>query len=505
MTAVRVHGWCLAGLLLGLLLAMGAAPGPVRGAPAKARPASLRPVRLGILQPRPHLCLADEPSQRDLRVLRLAFGVGRRPGRRLDWPWFYRHLPWPPKDPRGLVAQLDTQALWGQPRVRVLGAQPDLPGLGVDRLAAWRGWVLAHLPGATPSPMASLGAFEAPLAAQAPFFASRLAGSRLLPFTLGDSARQPLDLCRRWPQGVTWLPGDDVTTYRLRNDNPAAGGPLRLTGYRREGVLWRDYFRGRLDALLLQGPDFDGQLGRYRASQLGLWGTVLGTQQIVLRLRPDVARTLGPDGRLALSLALPRAQLAQVDGPGRFAGAASFLGPVQAAGVLKPASELAWNTLQARRLWLQRERKLPRLRMAVLDDPVLQRLATLMQAQWLKTLNLSVRVQVLPVDEFARQSGAPAADFRLDVVDLDDGSLQDLWRQALDALHAPLGGTPQQWEAALRGALPFLPLLDNVHPVLVRPGAPAGLLQRVCPGCVPASSPRHLAPEPRAPAVNPEG
>ncbi|HEX9843006.1 MAG TPA: hypothetical protein VGC20_09665 [bacterium] len=484
-----------------LLLALLGAALALPAARAWAQSAGERPVRLGVNHARPHLCLADEPSQRDLRVLRLAWGLLGEPGERLDWPWFYRVQPWPHAEPLRMEVALDTEALWRELPVRLLGAQPDLPnGAGVDRLAAWRDWAVTQLPGARPNALLSVAQLIAPLPTQDPFFASRLAGSRLLPFDLGRNGVRPQDLCRRWPAGVTLQPPGPEYAYELVSVRGGAGAPFHLYAYRERRELWRDYFRGRLDALLLETTDLDGELERYRASQLGDWGVLVGTQQVVLRFRPALASQLGREGRLALSLALPRERLAQVDGPGRFAPAMAFLAPVQAPGALEPAAELAAelasDTLQARRLWLQAQRKLPELRLVTLDHPVLERLAGRMQAQWNKTLNLTLRVLVVPADQFYRALERGDGDLFVDVADLDDGSLQDLWLDALRELRAPLGGGPARWEAALRKGLPYLPVLGSVHTVLLRPNAPPGLLERVCPGCVPAPPPRRLAPEP---------
>jgi hypothetical protein len=490
------------GLRLGLtlLLALGAA-----AAGARAAPAAERPVRLGIYHPLPHLCLADEPSQRDLRVLRLAYGVLRVPERRLDWPWFYRVQALQDGAGPGTELALDTEALWGRPVVQLLGGHPQFaaPGEG-DRLALWRGWVAARLPGVQPAELFSLAQLRGPAAHAHPFFPSRLAGSRLLPFDLSPDGARPEDLCRSLPAGVQWLPGDETYAYELVSERGEAGAPFHLYAYRERRELWRDYFRGRLDALLLEGEDYDGELERYHASQLGPWGTMPGTQQIVLRLRDDVAAKLGREGRLALSLALPRRQLAQVDGPGRFGAALSYFDPVQAAGSVQPEEALLWDTLRARRIWLDAKHALPELRLVVLQHPVLERLAARMQAQWNRTLNLTLRVQPLPPDQFYRLIAAGEAELVLEVDDLDDGSLQSLWSDSLAALHVPLSSGRPAWEAALRKGLPYLPVLGNVHGVLLRREAPPELLQRVCPGCRPSDSPRRLTPEPQE-RENPQG
>ncbi len=488
-----------------LMALLGALPPGARRA-AAAPPE--RPLRLGIHQPRPRLCLADEPSQRDLRVLRLVFGVARVPEQRLDWPWFYRAQPWPRYDPQGMNVALDSAALWSLPIYRLEGGHPKFPQAdAVDRLGAWQEWLRSRVRGARPAEPSSLAQLRGPLPALDPFFPSRLAGSRVLPFEMGRNGLQPEDLCRRWPAGVSLLPESEGYAYELissRGTGGPGGGPFHLYAYRERRDLWRDYFRGRLDALLLEGPDFDGELERYHASQLGEWGVVLGTQQLVLRFRPDVARRLGREGRLALSLALPRAQLARVDGPGRFAPVTAFLAPVQAPGAEEPAEALAWDTLTARRMWLDAKHDLPELRLVTMEHPLLEKLASRIQAQWNKTLNLTLRLQLLTVDQFYRLIDAGEADVSLEVMDLDDGSLQDLWTDTLRGLDAPLGGKPAGWEAALRKGLPYLPVLGNTQSVLLRPDAPPGLLQQVCPGCVPAPSPRRLMPEPQQ-QENPEG
>ena len=70
----------------------------------------------------------------------------------------------------------------------------------------------------------------------------------------------------------------------------------------------------------------------------------------------------------------------------------------------------------------------------------------------------------------------------LTVVDLDDGSLQDLWRDALEdqpASSAPLPG----WEARLRETLPYLPLLHNEHFLLAGTARAYARAAAMCPAC----------------------
>ena len=80
----------------------------------------------------------------------------------------------------------------------------------------------------------------------------------------------------------------------------------------------------------------------------------------------------------------------------------------------------------------------------------------------------------------------------LDVVDLDDGSLQDLWsaalagdrpRQARSSADAPAPEDLSRWEARLARQLPYAPLLTRVQPCAARGEAGSGLVQRICPAC----------------------
>jgi hypothetical protein len=286
----------------------------------------------------------------------------------------------------------------------------------------------------------------------------------------------------------------------LRWNRPDGADPFELRGYREAGPLWRDYFWGRLDALLLEGQDLDDRLGRYRSGQLGVWGMRRGSQQIVLRFGENLRATLGPTGMQAL----PRAKMAELEGPGRFVAAIAYLEPLLDPESVAPDPGLAWDSRLARQGWLKLKEKPAALRLAVLPHPLLEGLATDIQAQWSRTLNLEVRVDTPSVDGFAGALPEGRADLALEVVDLDDGSLQDLWQAGLGEEGPAPGSGPEDWEARLRARRPYLPLLGNLHLVLLRRDAPPELLGRVCPACRAVSSPRPLAPEPEEQAT-PQG
>ena len=75
-------------LLILLLVATDLGLG-VQAARKRRKPKGPTPFRLGIHHSHPALCPSDEPSQRDLRVLRLAFDVGRYSRQWRNLPWFY--------------------------------------------------------------------------------------------------------------------------------------------------------------------------------------------------------------------------------------------------------------------------------------------------------------------------------------------------------------------------------------------------------------------------------
>ncbi len=517
---LKVSSWCpvVLPVVLWLALLLWAFPLSLRAQENRRH--------IGIYHPHPRFCVDQELSQRDLRVLRLAFGVFRTPGERRALPWFYELRSAGPGGEGGFELALRTRALWDVSPISLMGGDPDFPQQNAaDRLEAWRRRMLDAFPGFLPAPFLSVAQLQGRADAPPPLFYSRLAQSRLLPQAVpganglegnveGHLAETPLLIegavpremtCRSWPRNITMEPGKGRYSYRLRHRNREGKEDWILSGFRNVDLLWRDYHWGRLEALLLEGPDLGPKVSRYRSSQLGAWGVSQGGQQIVLRLHPKLKERLGSDGRLALSLALGRKKLGGLEGPGRFGAATSFLVPILEKVESGSDSSLRYNTLQARRLWLTRNREIPaELRLSVLQHPWLERLARAVGEHWRRTLNLKIRVEALPPDLFYRMGTASEPELRMEVVDLDDGSLQDLWQESLGEVRAGFTNSPSQWEALLREELPYLPLVANLHYVLLKKKAKPDLLPRICPDCRVIRPPLKLAPEYR-PRVNPEG
>jgi len=450
-------------LLLGAVLA---AVGVARG--------QSPPLRVGVLHPHPRFCAPDgERAQKDLRLLRLVYGIAGDPEARARLPWFLASA-----EPGRDALALRTRALWGLPGAWLVHGQPDFPApRHRDLLAPWRARVLAAVPGLLPGEMLSRHPFRLPDGAD-PFLPSRLNGSGLLPVR-----DDPPPGCPQWPAGVTYAPQADPYRYRFTRAEGPAGPALDVRGYATPGGLRYDLERGRVHVALLEAQDL-ARLGPGFVAGSGLrWGWQVGGQQVVLRLPAALAEALGPEGRRALSQAVPRPALAALGTPGRFRAARAFLEPLLPEPGA-PAAPLGWDARAARGTWLARERALPRLRLEVLAHPWLQAMATRIAQQWQRTLNLTAGAVALDAEVFAARAGPGAPALRLEVVDLDDGSLQDLWLE-----HEPprpaadLAGC----EADFQARVPYLPLLANLH-FAVAVGAEAGTrLAQVCPGCTVAA------------------
>jgi hypothetical protein len=425
-----------------------------------------RLLRLGIVHPQPRLCTGQEPAQRDLRVLRLAFGLNRAPPQRLEWPWYLGPVAAEGGGRRDIA--LRASALWDKAWPELVGTD-SRPG----PIAAWQRRVLAHVPGLVPTPAATGAAFR--VRDSNPLLPSRLGGSEWLP-DYGDPAQEEQTVCRHWPAGVEFRPGNGRETYVLRRSRPGHG--FVLTGYRQVGSLWADYAGGRLDAALIEASD----LGQEAVVSGQTWGQEVGTQQIVIRFQPALSQVLSPEARLLLSEAVNRLELAQVAPRGSFRPARAFTDPLLPPQRNPEASFLQWDSRDARQRWLEQPHDVPRLRMATLAHPFLEPLAQRLVGQWQKTLELPAVAQGVEVDQLWRDWSRGAADLMLDVVDLDDGSLQDLWSDALGGKLDGKDAGPPAWEEQLRKSLPYLPLLTNLHWV-VSSGGP-GPIAQICPGCV---------------------
>ena len=187
---MRCPLWLVAAALCAVALcsapALGlAAPPQVKG--AKAGALRGRPLRLGIVHPSPRLCVGRERSQKDVRVLRLAFRLEAPHNDPLALPWFYHRVPDGEAGP-GLLA-LDTQALWGLPVYSLTAAHPEFVAAGgTDLLQEWRNRVTTLLPELVAAPLLSQAQFSLPLQTAGPFWASRLRGSGTVPYYVDDAS-----------------------------------------------------------------------------------------------------------------------------------------------------------------------------------------------------------------------------------------------------------------------------------------------------------------------------
>ncbi|MCH7479695.1 MAG: hypothetical protein IIA14_16535, partial [SAR324 cluster bacterium] len=462
-----------------LILAPAFFPGSSRAA---------EPLRIGIYHPNPRLCFRQEHSQRDLRVLRLAFGLSGAPDQLLALPWFYRPESDGAADSRETRLWLDARALWEKPGED--GAPSNLPAATPPQpelLTRWRERLADGIEGATTvfegGNLAIVLPASVPLGSGMDFFlSSRLRQSALLPYREESVLAAAGDSCIGWPAGVVFQQFPESAFYLLRNERISPGPPFVLTGYRSRNRLWRALRRGRLDVAFLEGNDLDAAAENRALPDGGAWGVALGTQQVALAFRGDTAGELGARGRLALSEAINRRGLAARAGPG-FAAAEAFFQPVLEEAAPANARGFPWNSLSARRRWLEQPPLQRKIRIAVPAHPVLERLAQEVASQWQKTLNLSGTVQALSPDRFLSAAGG-GFDFALSVYDLDNGSLQDLWNSALkNEFSPPENGPPDlsRWEKNLQANLPYLPLLGNLH-FFYAPSGPRPITT-LCPEC----------------------
>jgi hypothetical protein len=465
------------------------------GAGQSARGAQARPMRLGIFHPYPRLCVGQERGQKERRVLRLAYWIAR-PGARNRLPWFYRLERATPAAAQTHALTLATTALWGFPPTLITAGHPDFflhaPGEG---LVPWGQAMRAAVPGLEPAVPPSPLRFGLAAGAATPFLFSRLQSTGLLPSTSALAGNVDTG-CRDWPAGVSYRRERGVLRYRLSREPGGHGPPFTLAGYRTLKGLLADLRRGRLDAVLLEGDAFAAATARPNRLAGGVLAAYSGTQQVLLRFSPRLRAALGPEGLALLSMAVGRRALAEAAGPG-FAPARAFLEPVMPGPPPAGGEALRWNSLEARRRWLNKERPAVPLRLGVLPHPTLERAARGIAGQWKRTLNLSVTVEPLPVDRFQLAQARGDVDLVLDVADLDDGSLQELWHDAppdagANGAPPPDAQTLAVWESRLQATLPYLPLLINLHHLL-SPGP--GAFRRVaalCKACEPSTYARFL-------------
>lgn len=460
-----------AGLALLLLCAL-AGPGV---APAQTR--ETPPLRVGVYHPEGDFCRA-EWTPRNLRVIRLAFGLDDVFPARVGAPWFFSSLT--PNDPAAGL-QLQAEALWGFP----LAALQPAARVGATRHPLWP-WLL-RLQGALPeldqSALLESGILRWDVPA-APWGVSRLRSAPLLPFANASDQADPTAPCMQWPLAVNGRRSGGGFTLDISHPQRP---PLRVQGYASRGALWRDLRGRRLDAALLETGDL-GDLAPSRTERsTWQWAQMAGTQQVVLRFRAETAAQLQPAGRAALSLALDRAGDASRARMPPMLPAQGYFHPLRPGATGTEGTVLDWDTRRARRAWLQQAERPAHLTLIVLNVPSLLRLARQLAANWQKTLNVRTTVNGVPPEQLGPLLATAGHDVWLDVVDLEDGSLQALWGDALADQDMPLPNLTaarlDEWEALLRERVPYLPLLGNAHALVTRGSRAAEAQQVLCPAC----------------------
>jgi hypothetical protein len=464
------------------------APGADAQAPGAAELPAEAVLRLGMLHPFPHVCIGQEALQRDVRVLRLAYGVGLGPAQRMAWPWFLH----------AQAAQVVVAAaeLWPAPGVP--GASAGSADATLDR---WLEQAAAKLPGVqVPQEPVSLPFSEArppifSIQSADPWLASRFQGSAVLPFREEFGVANP---CRGWPAGIEYLPGRGATEggrvrYVLRR-RAAPGTPgFSLYGFGSAQALWADFASGKLDVALADSDSLQQEPPPAR------WAAFAGTQQVILRWSPRLLSALAPEDRRALSLATNRPALAGAAGRGAFRAARAFFDPLLPES-RAPGATLGWDSRVARQAWLAHGGAGPvqRMRLAVLSHPLLEAIARRLAGQWQATLGIAAVVERVDADRLLQAWNAGGYDALVDVVDLDDGSLQDLWSAELPGVRPRQGRSPGDppgaedvaaWEQRLDRELPYLPLLTHLQVVAARVDAAPDLLRRLCPACSFGSGP----------------
>lgn len=501
----------------------------------RRKPKGAQPYRLGIHHSYPALCPGDEPSQRDLRVLRLAFDVGRYPRQWRRLPWFYATRKTAPRNPtakkpagdkatpkRAAQIVLNTRRLWGR-RVAPENGKPAKAGAFISPalLQSWRSRVGPLLNGNGGRPADSP---RARLAASIPFLATRMVQSRNLPYLAApnpDPTAEPAAFpdCRTWPKGIAFdisgkadgLRGSPLS-YAMTGPAVKRGKPFLLLAFRDAGKMWGEYLSGNLDALLLESTSFQNRLKNLDDDIFGPWGLIHGGQQIILRFSPRMMKQLTVENRKAISMALNRRDIAKAIAERRFSASRGFMAPLLPRNFRFGRNALLWNTREARQEWVKNDQKPAELSLGVLDHPWLRDIADRIQAHLNRTINLPLTITTFPADQFQQVLKTWKTDITLEVVDLEDDSLQNLWLTELEKPEAATGDstndnstTPaktgnnslrsrsvKSLEIELRRRLPYLPLLINNHYVLLRKKPPPSMFWRICGGCRRIPSPMTL-------------
>ena len=447
-----------------------------------------RPIRFGLVHPYPRLCGSQENSQKDMRVLRLTNGLMASGSALFSPPDFIRVVP----AMGGQYILLDSEKLWGTAFSEVTGFSPEYGGqVSMDLLVWWRNRMRQRVPLLEDSPYLSMAPFFVPTEGETLFFWSRFWGTAAFPF-FWDGGRTGTDRpCVSWNRQTRFEPDSGRIRYRIRSVfQQDDSRPFLVTAWRNSPDFWSAFAGGGLDIALLEEREMGAVLKREEYPEAPLF-IQPGTQHIILGFTRGLREAISTEELHALGFAIDRGHLARVAGL-TFSPAAGFFQPLlpELGAVLANGrpSPMVWNAREARSLWLAKSRGRIQPRLAVMDHPLMVRIARTIAGYWKKTLNLPVNVLPLSPELLARSRRAGDSEIYLDVIDLDDGSMQNLWEQSQKALsvlpEAKSKQTLKEVEQVFQQQLPYLPILQNRHFTLLRSDRMESEMTRLCPHCV---------------------
>lgn len=441
--------------------------------PALARrtPRPLPPLKIGVFHPNPRFCMDQEPSQKDVRILRLAFGLKPFQGFGFSLPHFFKRGE---KTEGSFSAEVglvfNPRQVWDRPEPSRASWDLALPEENQPYgLRPWMKLIRKKIPALVPHETKE-GVFS--WEATPGLSASELGGTELLPFRLDAEGKKP---CRSWPKGVDLKKGGGGKTYILSRIKKEPKDFI-LYAYRSHRALRQAFLNGAVDGMWLEAADVV-RLGKSLRAlpEDWFWGWAPGGQMIVLEVADETQKRLGLKGQKALSLAINRKNLA----PGGFTPATGFLYPLLSQG------NVIWNSMAARQNWAGTKLSNMPLRMASLDHPQLARLARGLVAQWAKTLNLEVRLSLFPFQRFSRAVNSEKYDLVLGVKDLNTGSLQSLWEKSLGEEWPEGLEVLKAHQIRMEQFMPFIPLLSNRYFSVTKGEKGKKQMNRLCPECLP--------------------
>ena len=371
-----------------------------------------KPLRIGLVHPRPRLCQLQEPGAQDRRVLRWVYGIQGNYSGQPSPPHFLHARP--PKSEGHPGFALIPSALWNM---------DSMPTYSVDsassdqlQLEIWHKVVTSSLPVVNSEEQPLVFWYTQP---PGPFVWSRLASTDLLPWRAEKNWE-----CRDWPSGTVFSKSTRGFVYQIEIPTRGEIPGVLILAYESSDKILARVGLDNLDLVWSDGIGYETLVSSLPPIGWKQWHSQVGSQHLVLFPEGDTASNLGKEGMKALFLALNREKLARELGDG-FEVIQDYLVPFKGQGTGLPQR----NTGKAREIWLAESNRPSRVGLAVLGHPLLVNLARQVGAQWERTLNLKLFPMELSVARF--EEHRQESEFSLHVFDLEDGSLQTLWERSI--------------------------------------------------------------------------